>query len=250
MLAESQNKAQAALTVDNGVVVEEKEKPLQSPVNNKKSTDERKELTPAQKIRKRNFWLQVGAWVVALALLITALVYYNAFDKLSDVEVSTTGNAIPEFTVDTFDTAGAYDKDGNRILTFSSQDYIGTVMVLNFWYTTCDPCKAELPYFNDVYEEYGDQIYMVAFHAAGYSTKRQIQQFLDTEVDINGKKWSDYNILFALDTEELNLFETLGGKDAYPTTVIIDKEGNIAYVNPGALSEDKLRAQIEDVLAR
>ena len=48
--------------------------------------------------------------------------------------------AAPDFTV--------YDADGNEI-TLSS--LLGKPAVLNFWASTCPPCRAEMPHFQAAY---------------------------------------------------------------------------------------------------
>jgi ferredoxin/thiol-disulfide isomerase/thioredoxin len=246
MLQESQNKAQTALNVTDDQVIEE----TKAELNNGKNKGTKLQLTQSQKIKKRNFWLQVGAWIVALGLLLTALLYYNVFDTQTNLTVYQVGDRCPDFTVETFETAGVYDNNGNKMTTFSTIEHKGTVMVFNFWYTTCDPCLEELPYFESVRSEFGDSIYMVALHAAGLASYNSIQNFINSTDDKGKVDWADYGIIFALDTEELQLFNTLGGKDAYPATVVVDKDGKIAYINQGKLSEEKLRSQIEEVLNR
>jgi thiol-disulfide isomerase/thioredoxin/Fe-S-cluster-containing hydrogenase component 2 len=248
MLVNSQNNAQTALVTDNSVQVEENTTSVKTGVKTQ-NTKDKPQLTKAQKIKKRNFWLQVGAWIAATIVLLGALLYYNVFDTQTNTTVYQVGDRLPDFTVQTFETAGTRDESGDYTMTtFSSIENKGTVMVLNFWYTTCDPCLEELPYFEEVKEEYGDQIYMVAFHAAGLTSYNKIQQFINSTDDKGKVDWDNYEIIFALDTKELNLFTTLGGKDAYPATIVVDKDGKIAYINQGKLSEDKLREQIEACL--
>jgi thiol-disulfide isomerase/thioredoxin len=243
MLVASQEKAQERLS-------EEVEAPANISENGDKdgkADKKAKVLTPSQKIKKRNFWLQVAAWAVALVVLLSALLYYNVFDKEKSVTVYSVGDRLPDFVLDTYDSVGAYDKDGNRMETFSSMENKGTVMVINFWYTTCDPCVGELPYFEKVRQEFGDQIIMIAIHDVQIID--DVQTFLETVDESKNKDdWSQYGIIFAQDTEEYDCFEMLGGKSAFPITVVVDTDGKIAYYNPGTVEENELRSQIQSVL--
>ncbi|MGK2853339.1 MAG: TlpA disulfide reductase family protein, partial [Microbacteriaceae bacterium] len=38
----------------------------------------------------------------------------------------------------------------------SSDDYRGQVLVVNFWYAACGPCRVEAPYLEEVYQEFAE----------------------------------------------------------------------------------------------
>ncbi len=203
----------------------------------------------ARDIKKRNFWLQFAAWAVAIAVLISALVYFNFFAETNTTTVYGVGDRCPDFTLNTFETSATLKEDGTHMETFSTMDFKGTVMVINFWYTTCDPCVEELPEFAEVKDEYGDKIVMVAVHAAGFASDKEIVDFIGLDNPANSKtSWYDWGIIFAQDTEAVDSFTMLGGKAAYPITVIIDKDGNIAYFKEGKLKGDVLRSEIDKLL--
>ncbi|MDE6001098.1 MAG: 4Fe-4S binding protein, partial [Clostridia bacterium] len=152
-----------------------------------------------KKIKKRSFWLQFSAWALAIAVLIAALVYYNFFAPTAAVSSLQVGDDCPDFTLSVvYDNKGAHDEDGNKIESFNVSECKGKVTVINYWYTTCGPCVAELPSFNRVKEEYGDEIVMVAVHAYGMESDRRIQEFIDAASN-DKESWSDYSITFALD---------------------------------------------------
>ncbi|MDE6060763.1 MAG: 4Fe-4S binding protein, partial [Clostridia bacterium] len=132
----------------------------------------------ARKIKKRKFWLQFAAWVAAIAVLIVALVYFNVLAPTNDTTVYGVGDRCPDFTLSTFETSATLKEDGTHMTTFSTIDHKGTVMVINFWYTTCDPCVEELPEFAKVKDEFGDSIIMVAVHAAGFARNDEIVDFI------------------------------------------------------------------------
>ncbi len=194
----------------------------------------------------RSFWLRLSAWAAAVVVLIAALVYYNFIDVQSGGIVYKVGDRCPDITLKTYKSAGTCDGEGNLTYEeFSTMESRGTVTVINFWYTTCDPCVAELPYFEKVRAEFGDQIIMVAVHSATAMPKggaEGVQSF------INGNGWNDYGIVFAQDTEEIACYNMLGGSGAYPTTVIIDKNGHISYFMDGPVEEDELRNEIAKLL--
>jgi predicted transcriptional regulator len=40
----------------------------------------------------------------------------------------------------------------------------------------------------------------------------------------------------------------LGGKKAWPTTIIVDQDGIVSFTQPGSLTEEELRAEIEKLI--
>ena len=185
-------------------------------------------------------------------MLIVALVYYNFLAPTDVTLVYKEGDRCPDFTLSTvYDNKGAYDEDGQKIEKFSMLENRGTVTVLNYWYTTCGPCIAELPGFNRVKQECGSEINIVAIHAANMNTDAEIQGFINSYSNIDNvthevTEWKDYSIMFALDTALT--YKTFGGKSAYPMTVIIDKDGVISFVKQGALEEELLREKIAEAV--
>lgn len=108
------------------------------------------------------------------------------------------------------------DMDGNKI---NLADYKGKVIVLNFWFIACKPCVMEMPHLNKFVEKYQDD--EVLFLAIANDDKKQIERFLQ-------KKEFDYTI--APDGKGI---ASDWGVASFPTNIIIDKEGNIAYSMSG-----------------
>ena len=127
--------------------------------------------------------------------------------------------------------------------TFSVFENNGKVTVINFWFTGCTPCVKELPHFNSIYEEYSDEITIIAIHEAeDYAEDPTfVKNFIDNQ--FNG-----FSILFGYDTVENNYYKMLGGKKAWPTTIIVDQEGIVSFTRHGSLTEEDLRAEIEKLI--
>ncbi len=185
--------------------------------------------------KKPRFVVEFVAWVLATLLLIGALIGYG-LQKDNKTLVYNVGDKCPEFILSTYKS----DNDAKNVSTYG----ISKVTVLNYWYTDCYPCKQELPEFEAVYEEYIDQIDMFVIHSYSAIPATGVQHFLDTETDKNGRAWNSYKLVFAQDTEELNTYAQLGGKYAYPMTVILNSSGRITFVKQGSCPEEKLREEI------
>ena len=127
--------------------------------------------------------------------------------------------------------------------SYSVTDTRGKVTVLNFWYTTCTPCVAEMPHFARVAEEYGETISVVAIHSTAVT--ENVEDFLAA------KGWDKYGILFAQDHGTFAESETyllLGGKRTFPMTLILDEEGVISYRVQGSVTYETLKAEIDKVI--
>ncbi len=148
------------------------------------------------------------------------------------------GDLCPQFTLSVY--------DGAEGQTISTAECLGKVTVINFWYTACDPCKKELPFFNKVYEELRDDINMIAVHSATAIPPKGVQNWLDDDKnkDDNGKAWNSYSLTFAQDDAEHSLYVALGGRTAFPMTVIVNARGEITKVIQGSCSETDLRTAI------
>ena len=125
----------------------------------------------------------------------------------------------------------------------------GKVTIINFWGTWCGPCKAELPFFHEVAEQYADEVTVIAIHSV--LQEKQAPDYIASE-------YPDSNIIFAVDKRcaesdvlgtNGEFFLSLGYRDAYPVTIIIDENGVITYTSPKAFhSTAELLAELPDYI--
>ena len=141
------------------------------------------------------------------------------------------------------------DLDGNTVKS-SELFSKNAVTVVNFWFTTCNPCVGELAELDalnkNLAEKGGALIGVNTFTLDGDEAA------ISEAKDVLAKKGATYqNVYFASDGEAgkftTNIF-------AYPTTYVVDRNGNIVG-DPivGAITEKKqaeaLQAQIDKALA-
>ncbi len=185
-----------------------------------------------KKKRGRNFWLQVAAWGVALAVLLGALVYYNFIHK--EEPPVTVGNQVgetaPDFTLDEYFSDEQFNLYATR----------GKITVLNFWGTWCTPCIQEIPYFEQIAEKYSEELTVVFVHSVDVEE--------DVEAFIRSREWSREHARFVQDSSEQKMFLRLGGRTTWPMTVILDEEGVIAFTQQGSVTYELLETQITALL--
>ena len=115
----------------------------------------------------------------------------------------------------------------------------GKITVINFWGTWCGPCVAELPYFHQIAETYGETVTVIAIHTDLLSE--------DAPAFIQ-ENFPDSSIIFAKDDAESSYYNALGGRGNYPHTVIIDENGIVLAKFVEALEYEDLEAVIEAAL--
>ena len=94
---------------------------------------------------------------------------------------------------------------------YSNESLRGKVVVLNFWFTGCAPCIAELPDVNELRNKYKNE--NVVFLSLTFNNENQIKKFLT-------KRKFEYDHI----PNEQSFIDQIGLSE-YPTHVVIDKAG-------------------------
>lgn len=126
------------------------------------------------------------------------------------------GDAMGDYTVT--------DVSGNSY-TFSELLKSKKAIVLNFWFINCGPCQMEFPYLQKAYDTYSDDIAVIA-----------INPTTDKETDI--EKYATQNELSIPLVKGDEAWITAFSLRGFPTTVVIDRNGYIAFSHMGAVTQD------------
>ena len=149
---------------------------------------------------------------------------------------------------------GAQDEEKIAAVDFTLKDqygkehtlseYKGKTVFLNFWATWCPPCKAEMPDIQKIYESYdkeGEDALVVLGVASpnigGEGSEEEVKAFLEENgytypvvMDTTGEIFSSYGI------------------SSYPTTFMIDRDGNVFGYVSGMLSQDVMESIIKQTM--
>ena len=121
----------------------------------------------------------------------------------------------------------------------SISQWRGNVMVVNFWASWCEPCRAEIPEFIELQEKFRDK--GLVFIGIAVDQKERAVAF-SKEIGIN------YPVLVG-DMNAMTLADAAGNRQgALPFTVVIDRSGKITGTKLGRLSQSKLESMFKPLL--
>ncbi len=95
----------------------------------------------------------------------------------------------------------------------------GKPVFINFWFTACEPCIAEIDVLNRFKSTYGDEMHFIA---VTFDSKERVNQFL-----------SKKPFGFLMHTDDYILLEKLGLNKSFPRNFLINRKGEIVRVFGG-----------------
>jgi len=116
-------------------------------------------------------------------------------------------------------------------------DFSGNVVILDFWATWCPPCKAEIPHFIELYNEYKDEGLEIIGVALDWNAERVVRPFAEE----NG-------ITYTLLLGDEKVGDLYGGIISIPTTFLIDRKGGIRKKYIGYRDKEVFEKDIKELL--
>lgn len=125
--------------------------------------------------------------------------------------------------------------DGDTFQLFEKR---GRVVLIDLMATWCGECRSQMPMLNRTYQDHAADMVVISVGMDYYETDDDLRQFR-REVGVN---WP-----FALDraSSVYGAFFPPG----FPTIVIVDAKGKVAFQHTGGLDEDELRLEVDKALA-
>jgi thiol-disulfide isomerase/thioredoxin len=116
-------------------------------------------------------------------------------------------------------------------------DYLGKVVVLDFWATWCGPCRIEIPGFIELQKRYAAQ----GFTMIGISMDQSTEPVVDF--------YKEFQMNYPVAVGNDRLGELYGGMDGLPTTFVIGRDGRIYAKHMGATDPEIFETEIKELLA-
>ncbi|MFQ3251440.1 TlpA disulfide reductase family protein [Glaciecola sp.] len=149
--------------------------------------------------------LLAGATLLALSVASVSAMAKPASGELS-----------PDFTLKS--------RDGGNIKLSEQR---GNIVMVNFWASWCGPCREELPAFEELYQEYQDM--GVEILAVNVDDEAEKANVLLQDIEVS------FPVLYDTSGEVSELYDV----SAMPTTVLIDRDGNVRLLHPGYRKGDE-----------
>ncbi|MDQ0416361.1 peroxiredoxin [Croceifilum oryzae] len=171
---------------------------------------------------------QTRYWVRRLIFVVLiVMVGYTIYQMSSGGKQPDRGDVAPNFTLTTL--------DGKKM---SLSDLKGKGVMLNFWGTWCEPCKAEMPAMEQVYKKYQEKGFEIVAVNVGESDVA-VHSFMKS-YDLGFPIWLDP------DKDVTRLYRV----GPIPSTFFIDEKGIVARQNMGELNLAQLEAYINEILPK
>jgi thiol-disulfide isomerase/thioredoxin len=122
----------------------------------------------------------------------------------------------------------------------SLEQFKGKVVMINFWASWCGPCRTEMPILEKLQAKYKPMGFAMVGVNVEPDSRLAVNWLKDTPVT--------FPILFDTKSEVSKLYQVAG----MPTTVIVDRKGNLRWLHrgykPGDENEylDQIRAMVRE----
>lgn len=178
------------------------------------------ETTPATTPKRNSLVLMVVIVAVAAMLAFAPYMARRARNNSGNQSSEIKGKLAPEFSLESLQGQ-----------TVHLADFRGKAVLLNFWATWCQPCKIEMPWLEQMQQQYGPEGLQIVGIAMDDASKEDIAKFTK-EMGVN------YPILLGKES----VGDAYGGVQFLPSTFFIDRNGKIVDRVFGL----KSRSEIED----
>ncbi len=155
---------------------------------------------------------------------------------IEGIKMLEVGAAAPDFAIK--------DTDGNLYSLASEKGKKASILII-FWSIFCEPCRAEMPAIQKLYEKYRDKgLDVVSVALDGEPLKTSIQGFVKQE------GYTFRVLIDELDAQEMFKVADPYGVGGTPTMYLLDKSGKVVLGKAGLLKEEELDKAVRALLKK
>ena len=154
-------------------------------------------------------------------------------NTLQERAMATAKREIQEHEAFPFDFA-LQDLDGKPV---KLADLHGKVVIVDFWATWCGPCLQEIPHFIRLQETYPDDLVVVGVTMEDPESVDRVREFMKAN-----------SVNYSLVMGDEATIEQIPDFSGLPTTLFVDREGNVRMKVVGYHSYGKLNAYVSVLL--
>lgn len=151
--------------------------------------------------------------LLSLLLALLMLLGCTAFAESTSYSL---GDKMDDFTVTTY--------DGQTVSLYALLEEKDMVLI-NIWATWCGPCRNEFPFMEEAYQQYAEDVAIIALSCEPSDTDEVLANFV-----------SSIGMSFYVAQDTVGMAEKLY-VTAIPTTIVVDRFGNICFWEEGSLPD-------------
>ena len=124
--------------------------------------------------------------------------------------------------------------------TFRLSEETGSqAVVLNFWYPSCPPCRAEMPAFEAAWQELKDNPvrFLGLYVPQGFDSEQDAREFVD-----------ELGLTFSFATDRLARIAQAYELEYFPKTYFIDMDGKIVATHISTLKSEEIVQQVRALI--
>ena len=139
-----------------------------------------------------------------------------------------------------FATLVAERFDGSEM---SFEEVAGDILIIDFWGTWCPPCITEIPHYNALDNDYRDKGVNLIGLTVESGTAEEVLEWMAAD--------ETHNITYPLVMSNDELMNVFGPVFGFPTTLLIDAEGNVVkrWIGAKVGKSDEIRELLDKLLA-
>ncbi|WP_144627970.1 TlpA family protein disulfide reductase [Arthrobacter woluwensis] len=128
--------------------------------------------------------------------------------------------------------------DGTKV---SEKDVLGSVVVMNFWFAACAPCRIEAPDLVKLHKEFAPK--GVKFFGVNLRDEKATAEAFEKSFGITYPSFNDK------DGQVLLALSGIAPPNSVPATLVFDKQGRVSARIVGELERGTMKTLIQTVLA-
>ena len=152
--------------------------------------------------------------------------FWVALLCVSVYSISAYGEEAPDFELHTID---------GEVIKLS--DYLGKIVIIDFWATWCGPCRMAIPELVDLQNEYKDDLVIIGISLDQPYTQGNLKPFIE-----------NYDINNPIVLGTLEVVEAYGNIRGIPTSFIVNQRGEIVNKFTGYVPKSNYTADIDRLL--
>jgi peroxiredoxin len=152
--------------------------------------------------------------------------FWVALLCVSVSSISAYGEEAPDFELHTID---------GEVIKLS--DYLGKIVIIDFWATWCGPCRMAIPELVDLQNEYKDDLVIIGISLDQPYTQGNLKPFIE-----------NYDINYPIVLGTLEVVEAYGNIRGIPTSFIVNQKGEIVNKFTGYVPKSFYTADIYRLL--